>query len=165
MSILGTRVLRTEDPKFLTTGGVYTEDVVDDRLDGAYHVFFVRSPLAHARISGIDASAALEAPGVVAVITGADLADLPVIPPSAAGLMKVEMIQRLLATDKVRFVGEPVAAVVTEHPYQGEDAVELVEVDYDPLPGRARLRRRTTARCSSRRPARTWPATGATRRR
>jgi carbon-monoxide dehydrogenase large subunit len=134
LSILGTRVLRTEDPKFLTTGGVYTEDVVDDRLNGAYHVFFVRSPLAHARINGIDASAALAAPGVVAVITGADLADLPVIPPSAAGLMKVEMIQHLLATDKVRYVGEPVAAVVTKDPYQGEDAVELVEVDYEPLP-------------------------------
>jgi len=134
LSILGTRVLRTEDPKFLTTGGVYTEDLTDDRLEGAYHVFFVRSPLAHARINSVDVSAALDTPGVVAAITGADLADLAVIPPAAAGLMKLEMTQRLLATDKVRFVGEPVAAVVTEHPYQGEDAVELVEVDYDPLP-------------------------------
>src|SRR4029077_12780840 len=134
MSILGTRVLRTEDPKFLTTGGVYTEDVVDERLAGACHVFFVRSPLAHARVSGGDVSAALTAPGVIAAFTGADLADLPVIPPSAAGLMNVEMTQRLLATDKVRFVGDVVAAVVTEHPYQGEDALELVQVDYDPLP-------------------------------
>jgi aerobic carbon-monoxide dehydrogenase large subunit len=134
LSILGTRVLRTEDPKFLTTGGVYTEDLVDERLDGAYHVFFVRSPLAHGRINSVDVSPALKAPGVVAAFTGADLSDLAVIPPSAAGLMNVEMTQRLLATDKVRFVGEPVAVVVTEHPYQGEDAVELVEVDYDPLP-------------------------------
>ena len=134
MSILGTRVLRTEDPKFLTTGGVYTEDLVDERLDGACHVFFVRSPLAHARITSIDVSAALEAPGVVAVYTGADLADLAPIPPAVAGLINTEMQQRLLATDKTRFVGEPVAAVVTEHPYQGEDAVELVTVDYDPLP-------------------------------
>jgi carbon-monoxide dehydrogenase large subunit len=134
LSILGTRVLRTEDPKFLTTGGVYTEDVVDDRLEGAYHVFFVRSPLAHARINSVDVSATLGAPGVVAAFTGADLAELPVIPPAAAGLMNAEMTQRLLATDKVRFVGEPVAVVVTEHPYQGEDAIELVEVDYDPLP-------------------------------
>ena len=140
LSILGTRVLRTEDPKFLTTGGVYTEDVVDDRLDGAYHVFFVRSPIAHARINSIDVSAALAAPGVVAAFTGADLAELPVIPPSAAGLMNVEMTQRLLAIDKVRFVGEPVAVVVTEHPYQGEDAIELVEVDYDPLPAVLGLR-------------------------
>jgi aerobic carbon-monoxide dehydrogenase large subunit len=134
LSILGTRVLRTEDPKFLTTGGVYTEDVVDERLDGACHVFFVRSPLAHARINSVDVSAALEAPGVVAVYTGADLADLAPIPPFAAGLINTEMQERLLATDKVRFVGEPVAAVVTEHPYQGEDAIELVAVDYDPLP-------------------------------
>ena len=134
MSILGTRVLRTEDPKFLTTGGVYTEDVTDDRLEGAYHAFFVRSPMAHARINSVDVSAALGAPGVVAAFAGADLADLPVIPPAAAGLMKVEMTERLLATDKVRFVGEPVAVVVTEHPYQGEDAIEFVEVDYDPLP-------------------------------
>jgi carbon-monoxide dehydrogenase large subunit len=134
LSILGTRVLRTEDPKFLTTGGVYTEDVTDDRLEGAYHAFFVRSPMAHARINSVDVSAALGAPGVVAAFAGADLADLPVIPPAAAGLMKVEMTERLLATDKVRFVGEPVAVVVTEHPYQGEDAIEFVEVDYDPLP-------------------------------
>ncbi len=134
MSILGTRVLRTEDPRFLTTGGVYTEDVVDDRLSGACHVFFVRSPLAHARINSVDLSAVLEAPGVVAAFSGADLADLPVIPPAMAGLMNAEMTQRLLATDKVRFVGEPVAVVVTEEPYQGEDAVELASVDYDPLP-------------------------------
>jgi aerobic carbon-monoxide dehydrogenase large subunit len=134
LSILGTRVLRTEDPKFLTTGGVYTEDVVDERLAGAGHVFFVRSPLAHARITGVDVSAALEAPGVIAAFTGTDLADLPVIPPSAAGLMNAEMTQRLLATDKVRYVGEPVAVVVTERAYQGEDALELVAVDYDPLP-------------------------------
>jgi aerobic carbon-monoxide dehydrogenase large subunit len=134
LSILGTRVLRTEDPRFLTTGGVYTEDVVDERLEGACHVFFVRSPVAHARINSVDLSAALEAPGVVAAFSGADLADLPVIPPAMAGLMNAEMTQRLLPADKVRFVGEPVAVVVTEEPYQGEDAAELVLVDYDPLP-------------------------------
>jgi carbon-monoxide dehydrogenase large subunit len=134
LSILGTRVLRTEDPRFLSTGGVYTEDVVDERLDGACHVFFVRSPVAHARISSVDVSGALAAPGVVAAFTAEDLAGLPVIPPSAAGLMNAEMKQHLLATDKVRYVGEPVAVVVTEQPYQGEDAIELVEVDYEPLP-------------------------------
>ena len=95
MSILGTRVLRTEDPRFLTTGGVYVEDLVDERLEGACHVFFLRSPVAHARVNGIDASAALEAPGVLAVFTGADLADLPPLPP--AGPMKPQIQQRLLA--------------------------------------------------------------------
>ncbi|HEX9624885.1 MAG TPA: xanthine dehydrogenase family protein molybdopterin-binding subunit [Streptosporangiaceae bacterium] len=133
MSILGTRVLRTEDPRFLTTGGVYTEDVTDDRLTGACYVFFVRSPLAHARITGIDTSAALEAPGVIAVYTGADLADLPkVVPPMA--LLNANMRGELLATDVVRFVGDAVAAVVTEEMYQGEDAMELVSIDYEPLP-------------------------------
>jgi carbon-monoxide dehydrogenase large subunit len=134
VSILGTRVLRIEDPRFLTTGGVYTEDVVDERLAGACHVFFVRSPLAHGRILGIDASAALAAPGVIAVFTGADLADLPDIGPMMAGLTNERMRRQLLATDVVRFVGDTVAVVVTEEPYQGEDAVDLVEVDYEPLP-------------------------------
>jgi aerobic carbon-monoxide dehydrogenase large subunit len=130
VSILGTRVLRTEDPRFLTTGGVYTEDVVDERLAGACHVFFARSPVAHARIEAIDVSAALSAPGVIAAYTGADLADLPVVTP---GLNK-QMTRAILPADKVRYVGEPVAIVVTEQAYQGEDAIELVDVDYDVLP-------------------------------
>ncbi|MBO0819674.1 MAG: xanthine dehydrogenase family protein molybdopterin-binding subunit [Nocardiopsaceae bacterium] len=135
MSILGTRVRRTEDPGFLTKGGVYTEDVQDERLNGAAHVHFVRSTVAHARIRGIDASAAKEADGVIAVYTGQDLADDGVTPIKA--LMPVfnqAMVQPWLASGKVRYVGEPVAAVVTEHPYQGEDAIELVDVDYDILP-------------------------------
>jgi carbon-monoxide dehydrogenase large subunit len=132
VSILGTRVLRTEDPRFLTTGGVYTEDVVDDRLAGAYHVFFVRSPVAHARIVGVDVSAALTAPGVVAAFTGADVADLPAVKPGP--MFNQQMTRPVLATDKVRYVGEPVAVVVTEQAYQGEDAIELVDVDYDQLP-------------------------------
>jgi carbon-monoxide dehydrogenase large subunit len=131
MSILGTRVLRTEDPAFLTTGGVYTDDVV---LPGACHVFFVRSPIAHARIRSIDVSGALAAPGVIAVFTGADLASLPPPAPPLPGMLDARMGQPPLARDVVRFVGEPVAVVVTEGPYQGEDAVELVDVDYEPLP-------------------------------
>jgi len=70
MSVLGTRVLRTEDPDFLTTGAVYTDDLRDDRLAGACHVHFVRSAVAHARISGIDATAAKQADGIIAVYTG-----------------------------------------------------------------------------------------------
>jgi carbon-monoxide dehydrogenase large subunit len=134
VSILGTRVLRIEDPRFLTTGGVYTEDVVDDRLAAACHVFFVRSPIAHARIGGIDATRAAAAPGVIAVFTAADLADLPDIGPMMPGLLNERMRRHLLAPDLVRHVGDPVAVVVTEEPYQGEDAVELVDVDYQPLP-------------------------------
>jgi len=135
VSILGTRVLRTEDPGFLSTGAIYTEDVQDERLAGACYVHFVRSVAAHATIAGIDTSAALDADGVVAVYTAADLAadgvkPLKPIMPS----MNQAMLQTLLARDTVRFVGEPVAAVVTEQMYQGEDAIELVDVDYDFLP-------------------------------
>src|SRR6266700_1047497 len=135
VSILGTRVLRSEDPGFLTTGGVYAEDVQDERLTGAVHVHFVRSTVAHAKINGIDTAAAKEADGVVAVYTGTDLA--------AAGLAQLKpmmpnmnqaMTQPMLVTGTVRFVGEPVAVVVTEHPYQGEDAIELVDIDYEFLP-------------------------------
>jgi carbon-monoxide dehydrogenase large subunit len=135
VSILGTRVLRTEDPGFLSTGAVYTEDVQDERLAGACYVHFVRSTVAHAKISGIDTSAAKDAAGVVAVYTAADLAadGLKPLKPMAPS-MNQAMVQTLLASDTVRFVGEPVAAVVTEEMYQGEDAVELVDIDYDFLP-------------------------------
>ncbi len=134
MSILGTRVLRTEDPGFLTTGGVYTDDVVDERLAGACHVFFVRSPIAHARIRSVNVSAALRAPGVSAAFTGADLADLPLLAAPMPGMIDERMGQPLLARDVARFVGEPVAVVITDDPYQGEDAAELIDVNYDPLP-------------------------------
>ena len=130
VSILGTRVIRTEDPRFLTTGGVYTDDM---RLPGACHVHFVRSAVAHARIRSVDVSAALEAPGVIAAFTGADLAALPVPDPPMAGMINAQMGQPLLAAGVVRYVGEPVAVVVTEQRYQGEDAGDLVDVDYDML--------------------------------
>jgi len=131
VSILGTRVIRTEDPRFLTSGGVYTDDM---RLPGACHVHFVRSAVAHARIRSVDVTAALEAPGVIAAFTGADLAGLPVAKPPMAGMINAQMGQPLLAIDTVRYVGEPLAVVVTEDRYQGEDAAELVDVDYDALP-------------------------------
>ncbi|MEP7089826.1 MAG: molybdopterin cofactor-binding domain-containing protein, partial [Nocardioidaceae bacterium] len=132
-SILGTRVQRLEDPEFLTTGAVYTEDVVDDRLTGALRATFVRSPLAHARITGIDASAALAVEGCVAVVTAADLTDVP--PPAPAFPMyPAAMGLPLLAADTVRYVGEPVAMVLTDGRYDGEDVAELVDVDYEPLP-------------------------------
>ena len=131
-SILGTRVLRTEDPNFLTSGGTYTDDVVDDALTGAVWVTFVRSHHAHARIASIDTSAAAKAPGFVAAFTGADIGlaarppMLPTVPPG--------MSQPILTSDVVRYVGEAVVAVVTSGPYQGEDVAELIEIEYDPLP-------------------------------
>jgi carbon-monoxide dehydrogenase large subunit len=132
MSILGNRVLRREDPTFLTVGATYCDDLRDPRLDGAAYVTFVRSTVAHAKITGIDTSEAKSAPGVVAVLTSADidLADAPPNPP----MMNMAMGRPFLAKDTVRFVGEPVAIVITEERYQGEDAAELVMIDYDPLP-------------------------------
>jgi aerobic carbon-monoxide dehydrogenase large subunit len=131
MSIMGTRVLRTEDPRLITQGGVYTDDLRLPELTGAAHVTIVRSPVAHAMITGIDISAATEMPGVVAVLTAADL-PAPSEPASPEG--GDPTAEPLLAADRVRYVGEPVALVLTEGPYQGEDAAELVSVDYDLLP-------------------------------
>ena len=101
MSILGTRVVRTEDPRLLTQGGVYTDDLRIPELDGAARITFVRSPIAHARITGIDTGAALASPGVVAVLTAADMDDIP----AASGRPTTEP---LLAADRVRYVGEAV---------------------------------------------------------
>jgi aerobic carbon-monoxide dehydrogenase large subunit len=135
VSILGTRVLRTEDPAFLSRGAIYTEDVQDERLAGACYVHFVRSTVAHAKLNSVDVSAALEGDGVIAAFTAADVAagGLKPVRPMAPS-MNQAMLQTLLASDTVRFVGEPVAVVVTEEIYQGEDAIELVDVDYDFLP-------------------------------
>ena len=126
VSILGTRVVRTEDPRLLTAGGIYVDDLRLPELESAARVTFVRSPVAHALITGIDVSAACGAPGVVAVLTAADTDDLP---PARSK----PMTEPLLATDRVRYVGEPVAMVLTADSYQGEDAAELVSVDYEPL--------------------------------
>ncbi|MGN6175066.1 MAG: xanthine dehydrogenase family protein molybdopterin-binding subunit [Streptosporangiaceae bacterium] len=145
MSILGTRVVRIEDPRLLTAGGTYVDDLRVPELLGAARVTFVRSPHAHALITGVDASAALAAPGVVAVLTCQDINDIPPPPPppeggpppgsEAAPLPMGGVWQEpLLAVDRVRFGGEPVAIVLTDDTYQGEDAAELVSVDYEPLP-------------------------------
>jgi len=147
MSILGTRVVRTEDPRLLTAGGTYTDDLRVPELATAARATFVRSPIAHAMITGIDASAAREAEGVVGVLTVADMDDLPPPPPApedgvgggegAPLPLGGPWAEPLLAVDRVRFVGEPVAIVLTDERYQGEDAAELVSVDYEPLPAAA----------------------------
>src|SRR5215475_8800296 len=145
MSILGTRVVRIEDPRLLTAGGTDVDDLRVPQLMGAARVTFVRSHHGHALIKGVDASAALAAPGVIAVLTYTDINDIPPPPPppeggpppgsEAAPLPMGGVWQEpLLAVDRVRFVGEPVAVVLTDDTYQGEDAAELVSVDYEPLP-------------------------------
>jgi aerobic carbon-monoxide dehydrogenase large subunit len=142
MSILGTRVVRTEDPRLLTAGGTYVDDLRVPELSQASRVTFVRSPIAHAKITGIDTVAARQTPGVVAVLTVADMDDLAPPPPDS-GMDGTEgaplplgglWSEPLLAVDRVRYVGEPVAIVITDDSYQGEDVAELVSVDYEPLP-------------------------------
>jgi len=128
LSILGTRVLRVEDPKFLTVGGTYTADL---DLPGAAHVTYVRSSVAHARLASVDTAAAAAAPGVVAVITADDVDLAP-----QAGIMGMApppMARPYLAIGTVRFVGEPIVAIVSETRSQGADAAELVVIDYEPL--------------------------------
>jgi carbon-monoxide dehydrogenase large subunit len=131
---LGDPVARIEDVKFLTVGGTYCADVRDERLEGAGYVTFVRSSMAHARIVGIDTADARRADGVLGVFRADDLDDLAPPRPYVPGLIPDAMARPWLARDTVRFVGEPIAAVVTESPLQGEDAAELVIVDYEPLP-------------------------------
>lgn len=132
MSVFGNRVLRKEDPKFLTTGGEYTADIDDPLLEGAAHVTYVRSLMAHAEIGEIDVSAALGMPGVVGVFTAAHAADLSALPPNA--MVQPTFARPPFATDRVRFVGELVAAIVSDTPAQGADAAELIWPDYSPLP-------------------------------
>jgi aerobic carbon-monoxide dehydrogenase large subunit len=143
MSILGTRVVRTEDPRLLTVGGTYVDDLRLPELADAARITFVRSPMAHARITGMDTDAARQAPGVLAVLTIQDMDDLTPPPPPEPGSEVSEgaplpigglWSEPLLAIDRVRYVGEPVAMVITSDSYQGEDAAELVSIDYEPLP-------------------------------
>lgn len=129
-SILGNRVARVEDPRFLTTGGRYVDDI---DLPGAAHVAYVRSPYAHATIVSIDADEARESDGVLAVFTADDLADVAPIPLSRPGIPE-PMRQVILATDRVRFVGQAVVAVVAETAAAAADAVDLVVVEYEELP-------------------------------
>ncbi|TDD07183.1 xanthine dehydrogenase family protein molybdopterin-binding subunit [Saccharopolyspora terrae] len=127
-SLLGTEVQRVEDPDLLRGRGTYIGNL---EVEGLLHIGFVRSHLAHAEIAGIDVSAAAEASGVVGAYTAADL-DLPVPAPFVEVNPKV--VRPPLATDRVRFVGEPVAVIVGESAAAVADAVELVDVDYRELP-------------------------------
>ncbi|WP_245633595.1 xanthine dehydrogenase family protein molybdopterin-binding subunit [Amycolatopsis jejuensis] len=132
--LIGARVRRTEDPRLLTGRARYVDDVV---LPGMLEGAVLRSPHAHARVGSVDASAALALPGVHAVLTGADLQKLcanpqPVLHHVIPGQRMTE--RYALATDKVRYVGEAVAAVAAVDRYVAEDALGLIDVEYDVLP-------------------------------
>jgi carbon-monoxide dehydrogenase large subunit len=136
---IGQPVPRTEDPRFLKGRGRYVDDIQPPNLA---HGFVLRSPHAHARIGSVDASQARRAPGVLAVLTGSDaradgLGLLPCTAPPIAfgGPAKAFMaLHPILAGDRVRFVGDPVAFVVAETLHQARDAAELIRIDYEPLP-------------------------------
>ena len=132
MSIFGNRVPRVEDPKLLTAGGSYVADLRVPELDGAAHVTYVRSTIAHARLLSVGVEEARQAPGVLGVFSAADVDLAPLAPGSS--MFNAAMTRPFLAEGVVRFVGEPVAVIVTERPEQGVDAAELVWPDYDPLP-------------------------------
>jgi aerobic carbon-monoxide dehydrogenase large subunit len=124
---LGHSLRRREDDRFIQGKGNYVDDV---QLPGMLHMSILRSPLAHARITGVDSSQAMAHPGVVAVVTGRDLEahNLAWMPTLSADT------QAVLALDKVVFQGQEVAAVLATDPYVAHDALELIDVDYDPLP-------------------------------
>jgi carbon-monoxide dehydrogenase large subunit len=128
--LVGQSVRRSEDTRILTGSGRYVDDV---QLPGTLHAAFVRSTEAHARIVRLDVDDARGAPGVVAVYTGEDLEELTVTTPATERRGTKVPESRVLTTDKVRLVGDPVAMVVAESRYLAEDACELVLVEYEPL--------------------------------
>ena len=132
----GQPVRRNEDPRLLTGQALFVDDV---HLEEMAHAAFLRSPYAHARILGIDVSGALARAGVLAAYTAADLGDywkpgpLLVPPPPIEGIEFNQRNQVPLARNKVRFMGEPVVMLVAEDRYIAEDALQDIEVDYEPL--------------------------------
>ena len=132
---LGTSVKRREDLRFITGEGRYLDDL---KLPGMTYLAILRSPYAHANIRSIDTSGAKAMPGVVAVLTGADVPynPLPMAWPAggSSGIVNNINMPRVLATDSVKWTGEGVAAVIAETPEQAADALESIVVDWEPLP-------------------------------
>src|SRR6266480_630171 len=129
---VGQRIKRTEDPRLIKGLAHYVDDI---RLPDTLHVAFVRSVYAHARINGVETAEALKAPGVVAVYTGKDIAGKIGPVPCASVLPGLKVPDyRVLAQDKVYFVGQPIAAIVARDSYAARDALDLVMVDYEDLP-------------------------------
>ncbi|HEY6054923.1 MAG TPA: molybdopterin cofactor-binding domain-containing protein, partial [Gaiellaceae bacterium] len=129
---IGQPIKRVEDPRLLTGSARYIDDL---KLPGTAYVSILRSPYGHARIRGIRTDAAAASPGVIGVFTGKDFEHLNPLPCAwqAAGVENFVVTPRTLEIDKVTFTGAGVAAVVAETKAQAEDAVELIEVDWEPL--------------------------------
>ena len=133
--MLGLPIKRGEDPRLVSGNGAYLEDIA---LPGLAHLAFARSPHAHARIKRIDVTAARQIPGVLAVVTSVEAdAEIKVeLPGDWPDDLEEHHLppNRILARDKVRFVGEAIVAVVAETRAQAQDAIDAVEIDYEPLP-------------------------------
>src|SRR5205085_3223408 len=128
---VGQAMKRKEDPRLVSGTSTYVDDVV---IPGMLHMAVTRSIHAHARLKRIDVSKAQRLPGVIAVVTGEDVAAHCGPIPGGASIPDMKNAQRqLLAVGKVRFVGEPVAAVVAENKYIARDAADLIEIDYEPI--------------------------------
>ena len=133
MKFIGAPIKRLEDPRLLTGGGRYVDDLA---RPGTAHAVFARSPHAHARLRRVDGRRALAHPGVLAVITAADLAGVPPIPLRQPGKpAHAAYLQPPLATDIVRYVGQPVALVIATDRATAVDARELIEIDYEIMTG------------------------------
>ena len=131
--LIGQPIKRVEDPRLITGAAKYLDDL---KLPGMAHVAILRSPYAHARISAIRTEAAAASPGVIAVFTGKDFEHLNPLPCAwqAAGTENFVATPRALEIDRVTFTGAGVAAVVAETQAAAEDALALIEVDWEPLP-------------------------------
>jgi aerobic carbon-monoxide dehydrogenase large subunit len=128
---VGKPIKRTEDPRLIQGLAHYVDDI---RLPDTQHAAFLRSIHAHARIKKVDTTAALKLPGVVAVYTGKDLQKVGAVPCGAAIPDMKLPDHRVLATNKVYFVGHPIAVVVAENKFAARDALDLIDVDYEVLP-------------------------------
>ncbi|MGH9470600.1 MAG: xanthine dehydrogenase family protein molybdopterin-binding subunit [Terriglobia bacterium] len=130
--VLGARYKRKEDPRLIQGRGHYVDDI---KLEGMLHMACARSIHAHARIAAVDVTKARSAPGVVDVITGAELKGKLGLVPCAAGMEGLKIPDHpCLAIDKVCYTGEPVAAVIATDYYRAQDAAQQIEIDYEPLP-------------------------------
>ncbi|MEY2974010.1 MAG: hypothetical protein RIR49_430, partial [Actinomycetota bacterium] len=134
-SILGTRVLRREDPELLTGAARYTADLPVGDIDRVLHAVFVPSPVAHGELTAVHVDESRTMPGVVTVLTGTDLATGLGIG-AHHGFVKIgsRFARHPIAVDRVRFVGEPIALVVAETRTAAADAAQAVWADIDPLP-------------------------------
>src|SRR6185436_12593102 len=127
--LIGERIKRREDPRLIQGRATYVDDI---KISGMLHLAFKRSDIAHGKIKSINTKAAAAMPGVELVITGAEIAQF--LPPMPIGTPFPSPDHHAVATDTVRYQGEPVAVVVAKDRYLARDAADAIEVEYESLP-------------------------------